>query len=275
MEYIRVLSIAGSDCSGGAGIQADIKTFSALGCYAATVITAITVQNTLGVKASHPVSPEVVTAQLEAVLSDIRPLVIKIGMTVNTEIINAISDALKPYREIPVVLDPVMISTSGHTLIDDEAIEALTKRLFPLCTLVTPNLPETLRLTSLSIDTPEELHAAAQRILATGCHAVLIKGGHRTGDRCIDYLCTTADSDYSSCHIYDSIRIASDNTHGTGCTLSSAIAALLARGLPLSQAVEQAKTYLTNAIKHGRDVVTGSGSGPLNHLFAPEKLIIR
>lgn len=274
MEYIRVLSIAGSDCSGGAGIQADIKTISALGCYAAAAVTAVTVQNTTGVKACHPLSPDVVSAQIEAVLTDIRPQAIKIGMTANADIVRTIAEVLSHYPEIPVILDPVMVSTSGHALVDDKAVRAMITELFPLCTLITPNLPETQRLTSLPVNTPDDLHTAALRLLGTGCRAVLIKGGHRSDNRCADTL-YTADNGTLKHFTYATPRITSPNTHGTGCTLSSAIAALLARNLPLPKAVEQAKSYIQQAIESGCDIRTGNGDGPLNHFFAPEKLIVR
>lgn len=270
-KYISTLTIAGSDCSGGAGIQADIKTMSALGCYAASVITAVTAQNTLGVRGVMPVPAKMVAMQLRAVLDDMLPQAMKTGMLGNGRIVTAVADTLANYPSVPLVIDPVMVSTSGKPLIKEDAILPLKTRLFPLATLVTPNLPEAETLSGLSITTPADLHHAARRILNTGCHAVLIKGGHTEGTTKQDWLFT---QDGESI-VFRAKSIDTDNSHGTGCTLSAAITAWLARGVDLPEAVSLGKRYISKALKTGKDVVTGHGHGPVNHFFRPEKLIIK
>ena len=246
-KYPCVLSIAGSDCSGGAGIQADLKTISALGGYAATAITAITVQNTLGVRAIHPVPPVYVRGQIEAVMEDIRPDAVKIGMINDVEIVKTIASCLRTYRPRFVVFDPVMVSTSGHRLIEEDAISALTRELMPLASLITPNLSEA-------------------EVLKFGCGSVLLKGGHLEGDKMCDVLQIVGED---KPHLFISDKIESKNTHGTGCTLSSAIATFLALGYDMPQAVEHAKAYVTKGIHAGKDVHIGEGHGPLNHFYAP------
>jgi hydroxymethylpyrimidine/phosphomethylpyrimidine kinase len=264
-RYIRVLSIAGSDSGGGAGIQADLKTFAALGCYGMTAITALTAQNTLGVSGIHGVPPEMLKAQLSAVLDDIGVDAVKIGMLHAPEIVRTVAWALKHYKVERVVLDPVMVATSGDRLIAPDTVQVLVDELFPLATVVTPNLDEAALLLGRPITAASELEAAARDLLAMGATAVLLKGGHLPGNEVADLLVTNAGASQRLA----SPRIASRNTHGTGCTLSSAIAAYLALGHPLDQAVAQARSYILQAIASGADVYTGAGHGPLNHGHAP------
>lgn len=269
--YPCVLTIAGSDCSGGAGIQADIKTISALGAYAASAITAITVQDTCGVTGIHPVPAAFIAGQVEAVMTDLHPQAVKIGMIGGAEAACAVADALLRHRPPFVVLDPVMVSTSGRRLMDDGALQTLCQRLVPASTLLTPNLKEAEALTGLRIQTPQDMERAARDLLRLGGEAVLLKGGHLEGDEMCDVLLT------ASCptpYIYTAPRIDSPNTHGTGCTLSSAIATFLALGHDLPEAVGRAKTYVHQAIEAGKDIHTGHGHGPLNHLFRPAALHI-
>lgn len=255
---IPVLTIAGSDCSGGAGIQADIKTISAHRMYAMSVITALTAQNTTGVSAVSAVTGEMVKAQLDSVFTDIFPKAVKIGMLCNEEIVLAVAERLKFYKAENVVIDPVMLSTSGRALLDDKAVSAAEKELFPLARVVTPNIPEAVRLCGMEIRGAESVEKAAETLKRKyGC-AVLIKGGHGT-DGCNDFLLD--DKGY----VFRSPRIENPNTHGTGCTLSSAIACGLAKGLPLSESVRLAKEYITGAIKDGMKL--GKGNGPLNHFW--------
>ena len=265
-KYHSVLTIAGSDCSGGAGIQADIKAISALGGYATSAITAITVQNTLGVTGIHPVPASYVKAQIEAVMTDIKPSAVKIGMINDVEIVKAIAESIKEYRPKFVVFDPVMVSTSGCKLIEDKAIEAIKKELIPLSTIITPNLSEAVVLTGDSIDDAASMTAAGNKILESGCGAVLIKGGHLEGNDMCDVLCIKGEN---TPYIYTASKISSKNTHGTGCTLSSSIATYLALGETLREAVRKAKDYVHKGILNGKDVCIGSGHGPLNHFYSP------
>lgn len=265
-KYPCILSIAGSDCSGGAGIQADLKTISALGGYAATAITAITVQNTTGVRAIHAVPPVYVRGQIEVVMEDIRPDAVKIGMINEVEIVKVIASCLRRYQPRYVVFDPVMVSTSGHKLIEDDAVSALTRELMPLSSLITPNLSEAKVLTGHSINNVEEMKAAAPDLLKFGCGAVLLKGGHLEGGKMCDVLQIAGEDEP---HLFVSDKIESKNTHGTGCTLSSAIATFLALGYDMPQAVERAKAYVTGGINAGKEVHIGEGHGPLNHFYAP------
>ena len=266
-RYPVVLSIAGSDSSGGAGIQADLKTFSALGVYGATVITAITAQNTKGVNSQLAISPEMVYNQIVAVVEDIAPSAIKIGMLANKEVATIVADALSCYN-IPTILDPVMVSSSGHRLLSLDAQEVVKERLLPLSTLVTPNIPEMEALTAMSLTTAEEKLSAAQYLLSLGAQAVLLKGGHEEGDTKCDTLYRLDGSNITQLHL-STPTVATKNIHGTGCTLSSAIAAFMARGLALREAVQEAKNYITEAILSGADIAIGNGFGPVNHLFNP------
>lgn len=266
--YHTCLTIAGSDSSGGAGIQADLKTMSALGVYGATAITAITAQNTTGVTAIMPVSPEVVLAQIAAVATDVRPDAVKIGMLFSRPIVEAVAQGIVVHRLSRIVLDPVMISTSGSRLLRDDAISAMTERLFRLADLVTPNRFEAELLAAMKINNADDAATAARSILDCGARAVLIKGGHFDGASMTDYLFTATGYRQQ----FTSAKIDTRNTHGTGCTLSSAIAAHLAMGLSVPEAVARAKGYLSAALAAGADVAIGSGHGPVNHFFNPEQL---
>jgi hydroxymethylpyrimidine/phosphomethylpyrimidine kinase len=265
LRYTRVLSIAGSDSGGGAGIQADLKTFSALGCYGMTAITAVTAQNTLGVTAIHGVPVDVLKAQICAVMDDIGADALKIGMLHSPELVRVVAWAIDEYRIERVVLDPVMVATSGDRLIAQETIGVLVGELFHRVTLVTPNLDEAALLLGGAISNIAALDDAAARLLALGAHAVLLKGGHLPGDEVVDVLAMRGEG----LQRLQSSRIASGNVHGTGCTLSSAIAAGLALGLSLPQAVAEARRYVLQAIAAGAQVHTGGGHGPLNHGHAP------
>lgn len=255
----RLLTIAGSDSSGGAGLQADIKTANALGVYAMSAVTAVTVQNTLGVSATHPVPAAIVAAQIRACLDDIGADAIKVGMLANGEIVAAVAGALEGFAG-PVVLDPVISSTSGALLLDDEGIEILKTRLMPLAMLVTPNRFETVRLTRITPDTFDEMRIAAAEFGDMGVPHALFKGGHGSAKMVIDSLVDTA-----SGHItrFESPRIDTRHTHGTGCTLASAIACGLAQGMTLSDAVGGAHNFVQNAIRTAPGL--GKGNGPLNH----------
>jgi hydroxymethylpyrimidine/phosphomethylpyrimidine kinase len=264
-HYPRVLSIAGSDSGGGAGIQADLKTFSALGCYGMTAITAITAQNTQGVRAIHGVPPEILKAQIEAVIEDIGVDAVKIGMLHSPEVVQVVAWAIRHYGLKRVVLDPVMVATSGDRLIAAETVQVLIKELFPLACVITPNLDEAELLLGYKIAGIEALEPAASELLALGAQAVLLKGGHLQGKQVVDVLLQPGRPALRLA----SSRIESRNVHGTGCTLSSAIAAHLALGLDLPQAVTQARAYILQAIAAGSEVRTGHGHGPLNHGHAP------
>lgn len=255
----KVLTIAGSDCSGGAGIQADIKTITAHRMYAMSVITALTAQNTTGVYGVFESSPDFAGKQIDAIFTDIVPDSIKIGMVSNKHIIKVIADKLKEYGASNIVLDPVMVSTSGSKLLEDDAVQALVTQLMPLTTVITPNIPEAERLCGFEIHTEEDMQKAAVKISKNYQGGVLIKGGHLR-DSSNDLL-------YSNGEMYwfKQKHIDNKNTHGTGCTLSSAIACNLAQALPMSDCVKNAKDYVTGALKDGLDL--GTGSGPLNHCW--------
>ena len=264
-RYVRVLSIAGSDSGGGAGIQADLKTFSALGCYGMTAITAVTAQNTQGVRAIHAVPPQMLRAQIDAVVQDIGVDAVKIGMLATPEAVDVVAQALRSYHISHVVLDPVMVATSGDRLIAHETVAVLVNELFPLASVITPNLDEATLLLNRTVDSVEALEAAAQALLALGAPAVLLKGGHLPGDWVVDVLALRGGRHQR----LESARIVTRNGHGTGCTLSSAIAAHLAMGDSLPQAVAKARNYVLGAIVAGAQVHTGQGHGPLNHGWAP------
>lgn len=264
-HYPRVLSIAGSDSGGGAGIQADLKTFSALGCFGMTAITALTAQNTCGVRAIHGVPPEMLRDQIDAVLEDIGVDAVKIGMLHAPDIVHTVAQAIDRHQLPHVVFDPVMVATSGAKLIDDPAIAVLVTEMFPRAALITPNLDEAGLLVGSALTSVQDMAQAAQVLLERGARAVLLKGGHLQGDEVTDLL-LMQDADPIWMH---GSRIDSANTHGTGCTLSSAIAAYLALGLTLLDAVQQARDFVRQALQVGASVKTGQGSGPLNHGFAP------
>ena len=274
-SYPIVLSIAGSDSSGGAGIQADLKTFSALGVYGATAITAITAQNTLGVVSQMALPPQMVREQIIAVMDDLHPSVVKIGMLSNAEIVNAVAEVLLEYKP-KIVLDPVIVSTSGHRLLSVEAQDVIKEKLLPISELVTPNIPEMETLTNMPLSSFEEKEKAANYLLSLGAKAVLLKGGHEDGEVKTDILfCRT--HEVSSQLIAHNSQLVSEsistkNVHGTGCTLSSAIAAFLALDYSLEDAVKEAKLYITEAIRAGADVKIGHGFGPVNHFFNPKPL---
>lgn len=305
-KYVPVLTIAGSDSSGGAGIQADIKTISALGCYAASAITSITVQNTLGVTAVQAIRPDIVAGQIRAVMDDIKPMAVKIGMVNDAPTIRAIAATLREYDIKHIVVDPVMVATSGSRLMQDDALEVFCKELLPLATLLTPNIPEAEVLATSAPTAPSDspkgernveadMARWAKEILAmmTSCSsiissdgaahsplgesegavepegAVLIKGGHAEGDK-VDRLYIG-----NTVREYHTADVPTRNTHGTGCTLSSAIAAYLALGCPLDSAVGLAKGFVTEALWAGVGVEIGGGHGPVNHFFNPKKMIIK
>jgi len=264
-EYPRVLSIAGSDSGGGAGIQADLKTFSALGCYGMTAITALTAQNTCGVRAIHGVPPAMLRDQIDAVMEDIGADAVKIGMLHSPEIVRTVAEAIDRHALKNVVFDPVMVATSGAVLIDESAKDVLVRKLFPRALLITPNLDEAGLLVGRALNSADDMEQAAQTLLAQGARAVLLKGGHLPGETVIDLLLTdTGDKLWM-----EAPRIHSANTHGTGCTLSSAIAAHLALGATLIEAVQLARVYVREALQAGALVRTGHGGGPLNHGHAP------
>jgi hydroxymethylpyrimidine/phosphomethylpyrimidine kinase len=262
------LTIAGSDSSGGAGIQADLKTFSAFGVYGASAITALTAQNTRGVAAVEPVAAGFVVAQIDAVLGDLEVGAIKTGMLADAEIVAAVAGRLSATAGLPLVVDPVMVATSGDVLLADDAIEAVKRQLIPLARLITPNLPEAARLlgTKAAVDDAQAAEQA-RALLALGCGAVLLKGGHGTGEAAVDILCDAAGTEPLV-----RPRIATPHTHGTGCTLSAAIAALLAQGVALREAVVRAKDFVWQALEAGQALGVGHGSGPVDHLFAIRRM---
>jgi hydroxymethylpyrimidine/phosphomethylpyrimidine kinase len=259
-SLVRVLVVAGSDSGGGAGIQADLKTVTALGGYASTAVTALTAQNTLGVEAVLPVAPDFIERQIEVVLTDIGADAIKIGMLGSAAIVEAVARSLKRLAATtPVVLDPVMVAKGGQSLLDVEAREALETVLVPLAALVTPNVPEAERLSGVRIESVADLGRAAERLLLLGPSAVLVKGGHLPGEVVVDVLRTADGGEVR----FESPRIDSRSTHGTGCTLSSAIALGIAEGLTLEGAIARARQYVFEAIRTAPGL--GQGHGPLNH----------
>ena len=264
-RYARVLTIAGSDSGGGAGIQADLKTIAALGGYGMTAITALTAQNTQGVQGIHPVPPEFLKAQIQSVMDDIGVDAIKIGMLHAPGIVEVVCWAIDHYQPRHVVLDPVMVATSGDRLIAQETVATLVRDLFPRASVITPNLDEAGMLLGQTLHSIGQLEGAAQALLAMGAQAVLLKGGHLAGEDVVDVLLHES----QPAQHFAAKRIASDNVHGTGCTLSSAIAVGLAQGLGLSAAVAQARAYILKAIAAGASVRTGHGHGPLNHGHQP------
>jgi hydroxymethylpyrimidine/phosphomethylpyrimidine kinase len=270
-RYPRVLSIAGSDSGGGAGIQADLKTFAALGCFGMTAITALTAQNTLGVRAIHTVPAQMLADQIDAVAEDIGIDAVKIGMLHSADTVRTVAAALQRHGLTRVVLDPVMIATSGAKLIDDSAIDVLVRELFPLATVVTPNLDEAALLVGQALASEADMEAAGRQLMERGARAVLVKGGHLAGDTVSDLLLARGAPPLW----LRAPRIPSANTHGTGCTLSSAIASQLALGADLPEAVERAREFVRGALAAGAAVRTGGGSGPLNHGYAPQPMQLR
>ena len=270
MKYPVILSIAGSDSGGGAGIQADIKAMSAIGVFATTAITAVTAQNTQGVTKIQSIDPDIVAAQIKAVFSDFQPIAVKIGMLFSDEIIKVVAEQLEIYKPKYIILDPVMISTSGSNLISDNAIDCMLEKLFPLATILTPNRFEAERISGIKIDSEESMHLAAKNILSHGGKYVLIKGGHFNDSNMTDYL---FDSE-KLVTTFSGKKIETNNTHGTGCTLSSAIASYLALGYTIEDSICNAKQYLQTALEKGAHVQIGHGNGPVNHFFNPQKLVI-
>lgn len=255
----HVLTIAGSDCSGGAGIQADLKTFAAHGVFGMSVITAVTAQNTQGVFAVQDILPAIIGKQIDAIFDDLTVHAIKIGMVSQQDTILCIAEHLSQWKAQQIVIDPVMVSKSGYDLLQPAAKEALIQLLLPLATVTTPNIPEAEIITGMTISTLEEMEEAAARIFQMGPQYVLLKGGHLAG-QATDIL-----YDGNSFTHFHAKRIVTKNTHGTGCTLSSAIAANLANGLPIIQAVQEAKEYITTAIEHALSI--GKGVGPTHHFY--------
>lgn len=260
----NVLSIAGSDPSGGAGVQADLKTFAALGCYGMAVVTALTAQNTVGVSAVHVPPADFLKAQIDAIFEDVRVDAVKIGMLGTGEIVSLVADRLAHYGARDIVLDPVLVATSGDSLGAPDVVEALLTKLLPLAAVVTPNIPEAARLVGRAVaPEPDDMARAGAELVARGARAVLVKGGHGACAEAVDMLVTR-----KGAARFSAPRIATRNTHGTGCTLSSAIAAGLARGASLPEAVEAAKVWLTGALRAADDLSVGHGHGPLHHLYA-------
>lgn len=275
MKPPRALTIAGSDSGGGAGIQADIKTFSALGCYGMSVLTALTAQNTRQVTAIHDLPPEFIRAQIDAVFTDIGVDAVKVGMLNRSDVIREVASALSQYRPEHIVVDPVMVAKSGDRLLQDEAVATLKEELLPLATLLTPNLPECEVLTGRPATSRNEMEQAGRKILNLGPKAVLVKGGHlATGDispDCLVYRDEINSNEQVSW--FEFPRIDTKNKHGTGCTLSSAIAAQLAKGELLDEAISNALAYLNGALRKAVDWKLGKGHGPVHHFYRswPEK----
>jgi hydroxymethylpyrimidine/phosphomethylpyrimidine kinase len=263
-EYYTVLTIAGSDSGGGAGIQADLKTFAAIGCYGMSVITALTAQNTRGVTAIHALPPSFAVEQMTAVFTDIGADAVKIGMLYSAELIEAVTETLNKYRARNIVLDPVMVAQSGDKLLRDDAIEAIKEHLMPVADVITPNLPEAEVLLGRKIETLEDMHRAARSLAQFGGRSILIKGGHLEKRKSTDLLYLTEEDRFV---ILEAERVDSRNNHGTGCTLSSAIAAYISRGSQIEDAVRKAKTFIQNAIRAGAAYKIGHGHGPVHHFF--------
>lgn len=263
-KYIRVLTIAGSDSGGGAGIQADIKTISAMGCYAASAITAITVQNTLGVQTVYPIPLDILEGQIDAVISDIGADAVKIGMLHSSELVHLVADMIEKYTIKNIVLDPVMVSTSGHKLIEEAAVEVIKQRLLPISRVVTPNIPEAEILIGRRISSEQDLNEVAYELADYYGVSVFLKAGHLDGDTLTDYFYNIEDH---TCTLLPSKRVYTRNTHGTGCTLSSALAASLAKGYGLTSAAKYAKRYIEKAIISGADYEIGNGHGPVDHFY--------
>lgn len=269
-SYFRVLTIAGSDSGGGAGIQADIKAISAMGCYASSAITAVTVQNTLGVQAVHPIPLDILEGQIDAILSDIGADAIKIGMLHSTKVVNLVAEMIEKYGIRNVVLDPVMVSTSGHKLIEDDAIESIKNRLIPLSRVITPNIPEAEILSGCKISSDQDFEQIAKKLSFNKSVSVLLKAGHLDNDCLVDYFYNIEDNTIT---LLPSKRVKTRNTHGTGCTLSSAFASALARGEDLTLAAKSAKKYIEQAIVSGAEYEIGHGHGSVNHGFNPLKML--
>jgi hydroxymethylpyrimidine/phosphomethylpyrimidine kinase len=263
-QYRKVLTIAGSDSGGGAGIQADLKTFSAIGCYGMSVITALTAQNTRGVYGIHAVPPAFAVQQIDAVFSDMGADAVKIGMLYSAELIQAVAAALEKHSARKIVLDPVMVAQSGDKLLQDDAIEAIKTHLMPLADVVTPNIPEASALCDRPLKQWSDIEDAAEALAQHGSRSILIKGGHGDQNKSTDLLLLARENRFVR---LTADRIATNNNHGTGCTLSSAIASFLARGKNIENAVQKAKTFMNHAIAAGAAYKLGHGHGPVHHFF--------
>lgn len=259
MKLKTALTVAGSDCSGGAGIQADLKTFSANGVFGMSVITSVVAENTSRVISVQNISPEIITDQIDAVFEDIEVNAVKVGMLSDSVRINTVAAALKKYEVKYAVIDPVMIAKGGHALMQENSLSALVNKIIPLAYVLTPNIPEAQTITGIEISTVDDMKKAAEKIYSMGAKNVLVKGGHLSGEA-IDLLFDGKDFEF-----YSRERINTKNTHGTGCTYSSAIAANLAKDIPIKSAVENAKDYVTNAIRYSLEI--GKGHGPTNHFY--------
>lgn len=268
LKYPKVLTIAGSDSGGAAGIQADIKTISAIGAYGMSVITALTAQNSLGVQGVYGIPPSFVAEQLESIFSDLVPDVIKIGMVHSTELVQTIAKYLKQHPNIPVIFDPVMVATSGDRLIEEDTIQSIIQELFPIATIVTPNMDEAALITKMPVENTSDMLQAGEKLIALGCQHAIIKGGHLKSSvltsKFIDHQLQT--------HEYHSSKIDTKNINGAGCTFSSAIASYMALGHDLISSVELANEYIFQAIENGKEVQTGNGNGPLNHFYQPSAM---
>ncbi|SHJ00775.1 bifunctional hydroxymethylpyrimidine kinase/phosphomethylpyrimidine kinase [Pseudozobellia thermophila] len=267
-SYPSVLSIAGFDGSGGAGIQADIKTASALGCYSTSVLTALPVQNTTGVKAIYPIPHKAIAEQIESIFDDIFPDAVKIGMVHTQELVETIVASLGKYRRTPLVFDPVMVATSGDKLIEDDTIATIVEKLIPLADVITPNLDEASILAEMQIESVDDMYVAGEQIKKRGARSLLLKGGHLKTER----LTSLYFAEDGQVHEFHFEKYVTANTHGSGCTLSSAIASYIARGETLLGAIAKAQDYVDKAIGFGKDVKVGKGNGPLNHFYNPLEL---
>ena len=265
-QYPRALTIAGSDCGGGAGLQTELKTFSALGAYGMSVITALTAQNTVSVKGVHPCPADFVKSQLDAILEDIGTDAVKTGMLFNSEIISAVAEILSEAGTRNIIVDPVMLAKDGSRLLVPDACETLVTHLLPLADLLTPNIPEAEYLSLIKITDEKSMRAAAEIILTLGPKAVLLKGGHMNDDSCVDLLLIKDGNEIKEMRLAGA-RVNTVNTHGTGCTLSAAITAELSKGRELVSAVKKAKQYLSKAILAGDGYKLGSGHGPVKHFI--------
>ncbi len=263
-----VLSIAGFDGSGGAGIQADSKTISSLGCYAMNVLTALPIQNTQGVRNIFKIQDEAIREQMACIFEDIYPDSIKIGMVHSSKLVEIIAEFLKDFKG-PIVFDPVMVSTSGHKLINDDTIQFIKELLFPISTVITPNLDEVSVLVNEKVSSLKSMEEVSEKVLSLGCKAALLKGGHLNSEILTSILIQTG----KASKYFESKRVDTTNTHGSGCTLSSALASFLARGYNLEQSTELSLEYVNSAILGSKDILIGKGHGPLNHFFNPQKLI--
>jgi hydroxymethylpyrimidine/phosphomethylpyrimidine kinase len=266
-NYFRVLTIAGSDSGGGAGIQADLKTFAALGCYGMSAVTALTAQNTVTVEGIYKVPANFVVQQIDAVLNDIGVDSVKTGMLLSTKIIQAVAGRLCSGNILNVVVDPVMVAKDGTKLFNDNALRTLRTKLLPLAAIITPNIPEASLLTEQRIQNRRDMEKAGAALLSLGPKAVLIKGGHRKSLVCADCLCLTTEDGKYEVHWFESKRVNTKNSHGTGCTLSAAIAAYIAKGFGIKEAVKRSKEYIDKAIQEGSRYSLGSGHGPVYHFF--------